>query len=429
MTATILSCVWLLWPLLSYTGAAFAPLTGVLALLLFPLAVGKLRPRTYMISLIAFLGYAAISALWSPKPIALIDFDFHKMSFAVRSEVIRIGLLLLAIALLMAATKRLDMKGRAMVMRAASISLGVQLLIVILLTIFEDPFLNWLWHTGIIPNTGEGVQNISRDCLIMAACAPFLIQSVTENHRPPVALLIAAAILAVEVAILVHRGVDGGLLALAAELLAVFIVAIWRRNGFRIIACGMALTVWTAPMLFGFLSLHADETTATTSAEQRLGIWKRAVAITAQRPIEGNGVGVLRTVTKKIGVGEFASQPEIPNHPHNMTLQLWVETGAIGAALVAITIILVGWRLPAPEKLGLTAPRVAGLAGGMMAIACVSFDFWWDGFWAVGGLLGVLAAVLAREADLAQAAVPFRNVRALEVMDPMPAHARQPGAL
>lgn len=430
MTAAILSGVWLLWPILSLTGAAFAPLAGVLALLLFPLAAPKLRPRTYMIALIAFFGYAAMSSLWSPKPIALFDIDFAKGDFNVRSEVIRVGGAFLSIGILLAATKRLDMRGRAMVMRFASISLMVQLGIIIILTVFEDQILDFLWHAGAMPNTGEGVQNITRNCIMMAVAAPFLIQSVTENRSPRVALLIAAAILAIEMAIVIHRGNDAGTLALIAGILAVVIVAIWRRNGYRIIACGIALIVWTAPMFFGFLSLHADETLSTTSADQRLAIWKRVVVETSHRPIEGNGVGVLRTMNvKKIGSGKFADQPEIPNHPHNMTLQLWVETGAIGSALLAISIILAGWRLPPPEKLGLAAPRVAALAGGMTVVACFSFDLWNEWWWSAGGFLAVLASVVAREGDLAEAAVQYRNVRALEMMDPMPAHARQPGGL
>ena len=115
-----------------------------------------------------------------------------------------------------------------------------------------------------------------------------------------------------------------------------------------------------------------------------------------QHPLEGNGLGALRTVRETIETGVFKGELTVPNHAHNMMLQLWAETGAIGAGLLSLAIILVGWRLGDARKLGAAGFRAAAIAGAMVAIAGVSFDVWNDWWWAVGGLLAVLAVATPR---------------------------------
>lgn len=419
MTAALLGFVWLLWPLIALAGGqAFAPLSGLVAILLLPLAATRLRPRAYMVPLALFVAYAAVSMTWSPRPTALVDFDFSVGRFDVRSEMLRVGLLIPAVGIMIAAAGRLGDVGRARVMAIARWALVVQVVIVAVLAIFEQQVLDAL--SSVIPDRSEGVQNLSRNSLIMALAAPFLIQSLTENRTPRTAILIALAVLAIEMPILLLRGVQGGVMAMAAAAMAVLVVAVWRRNGFKILGAGVALLIWTAPMLFGFLSLGADGATATNSSEWRLAIWKRVVEVTGDRPIEGSGLGVLRTIDDRIAGGDFAGELLVPNHAHNMMLQLWAETGAIGAGLLALAVLMAGWRLPSPERVGLAAPRLAGLVGGMAAIACVSFDLWNEWWWATAGLLAVLAAVTVRPQDVTQ---PVRRQIAFMPMALLPAPA------
>ena len=133
--------------------------------------------------------------------------------------------------------------------------------------------------------------------------------------------------------------------------------------------------------------MGADATTATTSAEWRLAIWNRVIEVIRQDPFFGQGLGVLRTMDEKIPTGVFKDELFVPNHAHNMVLQLWAEVGAIGAVLVAVTVLLAGFRLPQPRALGVAGFLAAALAGQFMAIALVSFDLWNDWWWACAGLL------------------------------------------
>ena len=97
MTAIVLCILWLLWPLIAFTGGLSYPIfAGLAALVLLPSALHSLRPRIYMAALLAFFVFVGVSATWSPQPVRLVDFDFAHMKFAVRSEMIRVGLLVVA---------------------------------------------------------------------------------------------------------------------------------------------------------------------------------------------------------------------------------------------------------------------------------------------------------------------------------------------
>ena len=101
----------------------------------------------------------------------------------------------------------------------------------------------------------------------------------------------------------------------------------------------------------------------------------------------------------------FKDQLFVPNHAHNMVLQLWAEVGAIGATLVAVTVLLAGFRMPQPRTLGVAGFLAAALAGQFMAIALVSFDLWNDWWWACAGLLAALTVVMARAEVIDQPSV------------------------
>jgi len=399
LSAAILCLLWILWTPLAFAGGlAFSPVVGLAAVATLPGVARRLRPKLYIIGLLAFLAFAAASTLWSPRPFTFIDINLAEGDFNVRSEVVRVALLMAALGVLLAVAARLDGGARRLVSSIATGALLVQLAVVAALTVFETQALELF--SPLMPNSGEGVQNISRNSLIMAVAAPSLILGLAENRSRPVAILVGLCVVAVEGAILAGRGVHAGLLALAAAGVCAAIVRLFPKRGFQIIAAGIAVLVMTAPLVFGYLVRGADASSATSSVDLRLAIWNRVHAIIMENPLSGAGLGVLRTIDETIPSGAFAGNLLVPNHAHNMALQLWAETGAVGASLLALAILLAAWRLPPPADLGRAAPRVAALAGAMTA-TIVSFDLWNEWWWAVGGLLAVLAAIVPRGGDKA----------------------------
>jgi peptidoglycan/LPS O-acetylase OafA/YrhL/O-antigen ligase len=391
LAAAILCIVWLLWPVIALGGGqGFIVLVELAAIIVAPVALRHIRLRWYMLPLAAFFAYAAASALWSPRPFQFIDFEPAKMQLNMRSEVARLAPLFLALLVLCAAAMRTSEKGRR---RVAAFALGamlVQVVAVVLLAAFEKQVLAFIVH--YIPDSGETVQNISRNTLIMGAASPFLIFALVDGRKVWIWAPLAALVLAGEGWAVMHRDVEAALLAPLLAAGCIVVTRLLPRNGFRVLAVGLALAILTAPVTFKIVSRDGDPYTAVTSQEQRLAIWQRTIAVIEQRPIEGNGLGVLRTMRDRISTGAFKGELFIPNHPHNMALELWAETGAIGAGLLAIAIVLAGFRLPAPAALGRAAPRIAGLVGAVSAVGFVSFDLWNEWWWAVVGLLAVLAA-------------------------------------
>jgi len=398
LTVAILCLVFALWPIASLIGGqAFAVLVGLGALMTAAVSIRHLRPRFYMLALLAFFAFAGASVLWSPRPVALVEFDLEALKVSVRSEVIRVGLLIGAGGALWAVAQALDANARTRISQVATFALLAQLLSVVLLTVFEREAIAFFYPGR--PDD-EGVQNISRNCLIMAAAAPFLIAGLIEGRRRSLAIPIAVFVLAVEIAVLLKREVYAGLLALGFAGAGWVIVRLAPRRGFQILGGLAALGILSTPVWSWAASRGADAASAASTIDYRQLIWGRTLDVVAENPIAGGGVGVLRTMRDTFESGGFSSQLIIPNHPHNMALQLWAETGAIGAFLLASALLLAAFRLPAPSVLGSAAPRTAMLVGVMGAVGCVSFDLWNEWWWGVGALLGVLVIVAPRSANI-----------------------------
>ncbi len=390
MTAIVLCVAMALWPLIAVPGgAAFAPLTGIAALLTAHASLPRIRARLYSGTILALFVFAAASSIWSPFQTPVIDFS----NGVAVSEVPRIGLLLLAAGALIAATQALNVSRAQLIGRVAVIAFLVQVAIVVVLTIFERQAIEFFYPGR--PDD-EGVQNISRNCLIMAAAFPFLTISLTEGRKRTLGIIAVVMILAAESAVLVYREVHAGLLAIFAAAICYAIVRLAPRQGFRIIGGLIVLAIMSAPLVFQFISAGVEAASAASSMEYRQLIWARVLEIIQEEPLLGQGVGALRSYQELIPAGEFTGQLLIPNHPHNMALQLWAELGLVGAAMLSLVIMLAAFRLPKPVQLGSTAPRIAMLAGVTLAIGVVSFDLWNPGWWGAVSLLAMLCAVNAR---------------------------------
>lgn len=396
MAAAVLSSLWALWPLLVLAGGlALAPLNGLGALLVLPGSFSRIRPGVYMIVLLAFFTYATLSALWSPFHPPVFDIDLAKGEFNIRAATVRVGLQLAAIGVLMSAALRLGPTAKRAVIAISTAALFAQFLLVLVLAYDA----NWVLDlfAPYMSARAEGVQNISRNALVMALAAPFLVFAFETVRPRPLALGAAVLLILAEAWALWRLDAIAGMFAMASAAISIGVLKLLPRYGFRALSMLMALVLMGAPLVFGVISQNADANLATNSAEWRLAIWRRVSEIIADHPIFGAGLGVLRAERATIESGVFAGQILVPNHAHNMILQLWSETGVVGASLLTLSLILAAWRLPPPGAFGPSGVRIAGLAGGIMAISMVSFDLWNEWWWAAAGLLAVLATLHAPE--------------------------------
>ena len=388
MTAAVLVFVLCLWPLVAFAGGlGFTALTTLVGVVSIP-SLGRLRPRLYVAPLLAFFLFAAVSTLWSPRAEELVEINFQTGDFHVRSEVIRVGLLFVALAAGAAASMRLQQKRARLVSNVARVALGLNVIIAFLVVVFLDQALELF--AGLVKEPGDAILDTARNCQIMAIGLTWLVPSLLQFEKRAVGIGLAGGALTLALYTLIANDILAGVFAIAAAGGATAVIRIAPINGFRIIGGGLAAVVLAMPLLAGWISQGRQLETATNSLEWRQAIWARVLEIVAAHPVFGGGVGVLRTIHEVAQEGVFTGQNVVPNHAHNMFLQVWAETGAVGALLVAATLVLAAWRMPAPQRLGASAIQVAGLVGGASAISLVSYDLWHEWWWGAVGLLSLL---------------------------------------
>ncbi|MFN3449329.1 MAG: O-antigen ligase family protein [Roseococcus sp.] len=212
--------------------------------------------------------------------------------------------------------------------------------------------------------------------LLLGGGAAVIIALPGDTAKIAAVLGVAAALAALRAPRLVPRAIGGGLAA------CVLLMPL-------LVAAAPALPVERLPI----------------SALHRMLIWDFTAARIAERPVLGWGMEASREipggrgnppaeVLDRMRVTDPArrawfAEPHVqilPLHPHNAALQVWLELGAVGAALAAALAWLLGVaaaRAPCP------AAAAGALASGAVT-AMLSFGAW-QAWWIAAGLLAAAA--------------------------------------
>ncbi|MEK7246212.1 MAG: O-antigen ligase family protein [Pseudomonadota bacterium] len=350
-------------------------------------------------ALLAFVAFAALSATWSVAPGQSL------------SAVAPVAAMLLGGAVLMGLAANMDEPGRAAV-RAAAIGGGA----------FGGALVlgEWMFDRSILGayQTAVGQPMLVPTQLfitfkpmasVLALFAWPLLLAVRHRFSRAAALAAGAVLLALFVALKattpLYAFVIGG---------AVFFLA--RRIG-RIIVplLGTALVVgvlaapWIAVWLpnpewesrkVGFLSnsaFHRLEIWRTVAAHIQGKTWAGHGFDTARR-LYPQGTEVVKTFRRDDPEKTYSNKFEpIPLHPHNMILQIWLETGLAGALLVlaALGAVLAALARATLDK----TEKAAGYAFFITALAIGSVSFGaWQAWWLSTILLNaaLMIAVFSR---------------------------------
>ncbi|WP_076435886.1 O-antigen ligase family protein [Bosea sp. TND4EK4] len=160
---------------------------------------------------------------------------------------------------------------------------------------------------------------------------------------------------------------------------------LWPRMTRRAIGSAFVLTMLLAPVL-GMLAQNYMPSALLKrlppmTGQARIEIWESFGQAARARPLLGTGFDTSPTLDRNPVAAQV--EPErrrllAVGHPHDMPLQAWVETGAVGAILMTLAGLLLLTRLgrmPAREA----APRLA-LAAACFAISVVGHGAW-QGWW------------------------------------------------
>jgi O-antigen ligase len=203
-----------------------------------------------------------------------------------------------------------------------------------------------------------------------------------------VALLLTATILALDD--------TTAKLALAASLPVAGFCYLRRAAMTRLAAALSVLAIVTAPLTLPQLArlphVFAAVDAFKSSAGHRLLIWSFAGDRIAERPFLGWGLDTARAIPG--GKDEIRpGQDWLPLHTHDGAIQVWLELGAAGAALLALLVFRLWSRLGAANW-----PRgYAAAAAGSLTVALVAAGSGWGLWeeWWIATLEFALFAILA----------------------------------
>jgi O-antigen ligase len=196
------------------------------------------------------------------------------------------------------------------------------------------------------PAKGIVVKNYidqSHEFTLCAAALAYPVMALfrTNRTRPAVLLtLLAIGLLANMIFVVVSRTT----LVVLPFLLAAFALRYLKLRTAVIASCVAALVAvlaWNgSPNLRQTAwKFFADYEITTTKNElsglgSRLEYWRKSWGFLADAPVMGHGTGATRSLFERAAAGKTGIQAEIVNNPHNQTLAVAVQWGAIGIVIL-----------------------------------------------------------------------------------------------
>jgi O-antigen ligase len=372
-------------PLLAYIAPlGFAPLLALTGLLVLPGIRLTRAAAPPLLILVALAVWAAISLSWSPAAI-----DVSKLKGYDDLETLTAMKLFLQVAAYGAAVVGLRGLADVGARRAATVlAYGVVALAVVAAL---DSLSGAAVYQKLHAMTGEAIRpdlamvkvSLSTYVLALLFWPAALILS-RLSRRGLIGLLVLATVVTSKIC-----SSDACLVALAAGGAVWAMVYLAGRNGAKVLVGLVAVPFVLAPLAVlvavetGFIAwLHRM---VPASWDMRLNIWTFAADHIQSHPFRGWGLDASRTFG-----------PAIPLHTHNAQLQVWLELGAIGAALAGVFFCWLAYGVVRlSERSRAEAAMAAGALVAYMVIGGLSFGVWQE-WWLALGALTVIACGLAR---------------------------------
>ncbi|MDP8917123.1 MAG: O-antigen ligase family protein [Pseudomonadota bacterium] len=383
--AGVVTAAFLFAPLVAYLGPlGFAPLAALAGLLLTPLWIRRQAPEPVVLIFAALWIWLAASVAWSPVAPRAVTTEYESVE-ALTDLKLLLALPLFAALPAAAAGLSGPAARRALLLLGAVLALyGAVLLVEAgsgagayrrLAAIFDEPVRPQI----VLSNLGRGSVLLA----VLALPAGLAFQGRTRAVVVP--MLIGAAVLAP--VLLDQFSAPAAVLAGGAALFLARRFGPW---GVRAVAALLIAVTLGAPWLVlaleGAGAVDALREVAPASSAARLDYWTFAAERIAERPLQGWGLDASRAFPNGFAL-----------HPHNASLQLWLELGLHGAILAA----LIWWwlfelvvRVARTDRLA--AGAAAGAATAWFVIANLSFGLWQEWWLGLGALTAAVCAALVR---------------------------------
>jgi O-antigen ligase len=372
-------------PLLAYLAPlGFAPLLALTGLLALPGLKLTRAATPPLLILVALALWAAVSMTWSPVAI-----DVSKLKGYGDIETLTVLKLFLQLATYGAAVVALRGVSEAGARRAAMVlAYGTVALAVIAAV---DSLMGAAIYQKLHALTGEAIRpdlamvKVSLSTYVMALLFWPVALILARLSRFRLIWLLAAGMIATSVIC----SSDACLVALAAGGVVWLLVRQFGQAAAKVLVGLVAAPFVAAPLavLIGVETgvvawLHK---LVPASWDSRLNIWTFAAHHIQSHPFRGWGLDASRSFS-----------PAIPLHTHNAQLQLWLELGAIGAALAGVFFCWLAYGVVRLcERSRAEAAMAAAALVAYLVIGGLSFGVWQE-WWLALGALTLIACGLAR---------------------------------
>jgi O-antigen ligase len=193
---------------------------------------------------------------------------------------------------------------------------------------------------------GVPVKNYIDQSQEFALCAVVLAYPVVALLRAR-RILPAVLLVAVSLSFVVNMmfvSVSRTALVTMPIMLAVFALLHLRWRSIVIILCvtavfaGLAWATspqlrWTTETFLRDYQIY-KERNVPTSIGLRLEYWHKSLRFISEAPLFGHGTGSIRTLFEEAAVDQFGAAAEVVSNPHNQTLNVAIQWGAIGAVVL-----------------------------------------------------------------------------------------------
>ncbi|MDG1666199.1 MAG: O-antigen ligase family protein [Hellea sp.] len=388
----LLVLVLVLTPIIAHAGGlGFVPLVFLMGLagLVFCLLSRRYIFTRVQQALIVFTSYLCLSANWSPYEPDIFITNYNKlliMSIALYWSVYLFDLvskknskklisLILIMSLLEVIVLFLDIKTQY------SITMAIETLYT------SEDRLYRLVQTEM--NLGHAIIFL---VLLLSPILVFIFSRYSKYISLTLSVIIVSLI--IFASILNHLAI--GTFSVIAVLLSMGLGYIYPRFAPRFFIFISILTIILAPVLayFSFLITEPGLTDLPMSWDHRFRMWGYCWNIISEHPFVGAGFDASRTFNDSFIAKDGRNLSLLSLHPHNLGVQIWTETGLVGAVLASILLLSLIKPLKKITNNSKSSSAYSGVIVASLTISSLTIGAWQLWWWsAVFLALGITKLV------------------------------------
>ena len=388
----LLVLVLVLTPIIAHAGGlGFVPLvflTG-LAGLVFCLLSRRFIFTKVQQALVVFTSYLCLSANWSPYEADIFITNYNKlliMSIALYWSVYLFDLaakknskklitLILIMSFLEAIVLFVDIKTQY------SLTMAIETLYT------SEDRLYRLVQTEM--NLGHAIIFL---ILLLSPVLVFIFSRYPKYISLTVSVIIVSLI--IFASILNHLAI--GAFSVIAVLLSMGLGYIYPRFAPSFFICISILAIILAPVLayFSFLITEPGLTDLPMSWDHRFRMWGYCWNIISEHPFVGAGFDASRTFNDSFIAQDGRNLSLLSLHPHNLGVQIWTETGLVGAVLASVVLLSLIKPLKKITNNSKSSSAYSGVIVASLTISSLTIGAWQLWWWsAVFLALGITKLV------------------------------------